>query len=73
METQSAMRVNIEIDGQLLRQAMLCSGARSKKKKDAEEAGLRLLIKTHAQTAIRELRGQVQWEGDLGQSRLGHV
>jgi len=47
------------------------SGTRTKKA--AVEAGLQLLVKTYAQTGIRELRGKVQWEGDLDQSRLGRV
>jgi Arc/MetJ family transcription regulator len=63
------MRTNIDIDDQLIRQAMRSSGVRTKKA--AVDAGLRLLVKTHAQTAIRQLRGKVQWEGDLDQSRLG--
>lgn len=65
------MRTNIEIDDQLLQQAMRRSGARTKKA--AVEAGLRLLVDTHAQVAIRRLRGKVQWEGDLKQSRLGRT
>jgi Arc/MetJ family transcription regulator len=63
------MRTNIEIDDQLLSEAMRSSRARTKKA--AVEAGLRLLVKTHSQTAIRQLRGKVQWEGDLNESRLG--
>ena len=62
------MRANIEIDDQLLSEAMRSSGARTKKA--AVEAGLRLLVKTHSQTAIRRLRGKVRWEGDLNESRL---
>jgi Arc/MetJ family transcription regulator len=62
------MRTNIEIDDRLMRQAMLCSGARTKKA--AVEAGLRLLAETYAQGSIRKLRGKVNWEGDLEQSRL---
>jgi len=65
------MRTNIEIDDQLIREAMRHSGARTKRA--AVEAGLQLLVKTHAQTAIRRLRGKVQWEGDLHESRLGRV
>jgi hypothetical protein len=34
---------------------------------------LRLLVKTHSQVAFRRLRGKVQWEGDLNQSRLGRT
>lgn len=65
------MRTNIDIDDELMRQAMRRSGARTKKA--AVEAGLRLLVKTHAQTAIRRLRGKVRWEGNLDESRLGRV
>jgi Arc/MetJ family transcription regulator len=65
------VRTNIEIDDQLMSQAMRSSGARTKKA--VVEAGLRLLVKTHAQAAIRKLRGKVQWEGDLNESRMGRV
>jgi Arc/MetJ family transcription regulator len=61
------VRTNIEIDDQLMRQAMRRSGARTKKA--AVEAGLRLLAETYAQGSIRKLRGKVNWEGDLDQSR----
>jgi Arc/MetJ family transcription regulator len=61
------MRTNIDIDDHLMAQAMRRSGARTKKA--AVEAGLRLLAQTHAQGGIRRLRGKVQWEGDLTQSR----
>jgi len=65
------MRTNIEIDDDLVQQAMKSSGAPTKKA--VVEAGLRLLVKTHSQTAIRKLRGKVKWDGDLNRSRLGHV
>jgi Arc/MetJ family transcription regulator len=65
------MRTNIEIDDQLIQQAMRSTGARTKKA--VVEAALRLLVKTHAQTGIRQLRGKVKWHGDLNESRLGHV
>jgi Arc/MetJ family transcription regulator len=61
------MRTNIEIDDQLMARAMRSSGAPTKRA--AVEEALRLLVKTHAQTAIRQLKGKVQWEGDLDQSR----
>jgi Arc/MetJ family transcription regulator len=67
-EISEVMRTNIEIDDRLMRQAMRCSGARTKKA--AVEAGLRLLAETYAQGSIRKLRGKVNWEGDLDQSRL---
>jgi Arc/MetJ family transcription regulator len=65
------MRTNIEIDDQLMRRAMRSSGARTKKA--TVEAGLRLLVETHAQRSITRLRGKVQWQGNLNQSRLGRV
>ncbi|HEY3975074.1 MAG TPA: type II toxin-antitoxin system VapB family antitoxin [Candidatus Sulfotelmatobacter sp.] len=63
------MRTNIDIDDRLMRRAMRCSGARTKKA--TVEAGLRLLARTHEQGSIRRLRGKVRWEGDLAQSRKG--
>ena len=62
------MRTNIDIDDRLMRQAMRRSGAVTKKA--TVEKALRLLLKTHAQTSIRRLRGKVVWEGDLPQSRM---
>ena len=65
------MRTNIEIDDQLMRQALRSSGARTKRA--AVESGLRLLIQTRAQARIRRLRGKVQWRGDLNVSRIGRI
>ncbi len=65
------MRTNIDIDDRLMRRAMRHSGKRTKKA--TVEAGLRLLVETHAQTAIRQLRGKVRWEGNLEKSRLDRV
>jgi Arc/MetJ family transcription regulator len=63
------MRTNIEIDDRLMRKAMRSSGSRTKRA--TVEAGLRLLVQVRQQAGIRRLRGKVQWEGDLSQSRLG--
>lgn len=65
------MRTNIEIDDQLMQQAMRSTGARTKKA--VVEAALRLLVRTHAQIGIRQLRGKVQWHGDLNESRKGRI
>jgi Arc/MetJ family transcription regulator len=65
------MRTNIELDDELLAEAMkaaACEGATTKKA--VVEAGLRVLIQTHRQTNIRRLRGKVEWVGDLEESRL---
>jgi len=63
------MRTNIEIDDQLMRQAMRSGGARTKRA--TVEAGLRLLVQVRGQAGVRRLRGKIRWEGHLGESRLG--
>ena len=65
------MRTNIDIDDGLMREAMRTSGAPTKKA--AVEAGLRLLVQTFSQGAIRKLQGKVRWDGNLNQSRLGRI
>ena len=63
------MRTNIEIDDQLMREAMKSSGAKTKRA--TVEEGLRLLVRLRKQTAMRRLRGKIQWVGNLAESRLG--
>jgi len=63
------MRINVDIDERLMRQAMKSSRARTKRA--AVEEGLRLLIQTRAQASIRRLRGKIRWDGNLHKSRLG--
>lgn len=65
------MRTNIKIDDQLMRQAM--RSAKSRTKRGAVEAGLRLLIQTRGQTKIRRLRGKIRWQEDLSESRGDRV
>ncbi len=65
------MRTNIDIDDGLMREAMRTSGAATKKA--AVEAGLRLLVQTFSQNAIRKLQGKVRWDGNLNQSRMGRI
>jgi Arc/MetJ family transcription regulator len=65
------MRTNIDINDDLMRQAMRSSGARTKRA--VVEEALRLLIQTKGQTSIRRLRGKVAWEGDLNLSRPGRI
>jgi Arc/MetJ family transcription regulator len=65
------MRTNIEIDDDLMSEAMRASGAPTKRA--AVEQGLRMLIAVRGQRAIRRLRGKVRWTGDIGSSRLGRV
>jgi Arc/MetJ family transcription regulator len=65
------MRITIDIDDCLIREAMRLSDLRTKKA--AVEAGLRLLIETLAQQSIRRLKGKIRWEGNFNISRRGRV
>ncbi|MGE3345149.1 MAG: type II toxin-antitoxin system VapB family antitoxin [Vicinamibacterales bacterium] len=62
------MRTNIDIDDDLMREAMRASGATTKRA--AVEQGLSMLIQVRSPRAIRQLRGKVKWTGDLSASRL---
>ncbi|MGA2536961.1 MAG: type II toxin-antitoxin system VapB family antitoxin [Terracidiphilus sp.] len=55
------MRTNIDIDDELMKQAMEAAGATTKKA--AVEAALRQMVQIKAQGAIRKLRGKVVWRG----------
>lgn len=61
------MRTNVEIDDELMRQAMKASG-KSTKKSVVEEA-LRLVVQLKRQEGILKLFGKVQWEGNLDEMR----
>lgn len=63
-----AMRTNIDIDDELMSQAMRASEATTKRA--VVEEALRLLIQTRSQAGVRRLRGKVTWEGDLAASRM---
>ena len=56
------MRTNIVIDDKLMLEAMVASGAKSKR--ETVEAGLRTLVRLKRQDELRKLRG-IGWEGDL--------
>ncbi len=58
------MRTNIDIDDALLAEAM--KAGPFKTKKDAVEAGLRLLARQAAYREILKWRGKLQWQGDEG-------
>ena len=63
------MRTNIEIDDELLSQAMIATG-QSTKRATVEE-GLRLLVRLRKQAeALADLKG-LGWEGDLDEMRQG--
>ncbi len=56
------MRTNIVIDEALMAEAM--KAGPYKTKKDAVEAGLRLLARQAAYREILKWRGKLKWEGD---------
>jgi Arc/MetJ family transcription regulator len=61
------MRTNIEIDDQLMNDALQASGAKTKR--EAVELGLKTLIQLRGQEKARELKGKITWEGDLDAMR----
>jgi Arc/MetJ family transcription regulator len=63
------MRTNIEIDGEVMREAQVLIGARTKR--ETVDTALRELVARHRRIGVLELRGKVRWEGDLSESRGG--
>jgi Arc/MetJ family transcription regulator len=61
------MRTNVVIDDQLMQEALELSGFRTKK--DAIEAGLRLLVEFSRQAKVKDFRGKLKWSGDLDEMR----
>ena len=61
------MRTNVVIDDQLIQEAMKATGLETKRA--VVDAALRLLVDLSKQERIRKLRGKVDWQGDLDESR----
>jgi Arc/MetJ family transcription regulator len=61
------MRTNIEIDDELMQQAMAATNTTTKKA--AVEASLRQTVQLKEQEGIREYFGKVDWQGDLDAMR----
>lgn len=61
------MRTNIVIDDQLMKNALLLGGFKTKR--EAVEQGLSLLIKLKEQEKIKKYRGKLKWEADLDAMR----
>jgi Arc/MetJ family transcription regulator len=61
------MRTNINIDDELMSEAMTLS--RLKTKKAVVETGLKLLVQIKKQERIKSLRGKLKWDGDLDAMR----
>ena len=61
------MRTNIEIDDNLIQEALRVSGLKTKRA--VVEAGLRMLVRLKRQEDILSLVGKVHGEGNLDESR----
>ena len=61
------MRTNLVLDNELIDRARELTGIRTKRA--VVEEALRTLIHLHEQAEVRNLRGQLHWEGDLNQMR----
>jgi Arc/MetJ family transcription regulator len=57
------MRTNIEIDDELMVEAMKAMGTRTKR--ETVEKALLAQLAIKRQIGIRDLKGQVDWNGDL--------
>ena len=64
---ETAVRTNIEIDDDLMDEALKVSGLATKR--ETVEAGLRLLVQLKRQQGIRKYRGKLRWEGNLERMR----
>ncbi len=65
------MRTNIDIDDALMAEAMKAGPFQTKK--EAVEAGLRLLARQAAYREILKWRGRLKWEGDEGIDWTSHA
>ena len=61
------MRTNIVIDDRLMQETLRTTGLKTKR--EVVELGLRTLLRLQQQERIRQLRGKLHWDGDLGKMR----
>ena len=62
------MRTNIVVDDNLMAEALKLSNLKTKK--GVVDKALKLLVQVKKQEAIRELRGKLNWEGNLSEMRV---
>ncbi len=65
------MRTNIVIDDDLMRQALVATGLKTKR--EVVEEGLRVLVRAENRAGILALRGTVTWDGDLDDMRTDKI
>lgn len=61
------MRTNIDIDEELIREAMKLTGITTKK--GVVEKALANMVSLKKQEKIKQIRGKYQWQGDLDEMR----
>ena len=61
------MRIQIEIDDELMRDARLLTGIETEQ--EVVELGLRALLRLGRQEQIRRFKGKLDWQGDLDEMR----
>jgi Arc/MetJ family transcription regulator len=65
------MRTNIDIDDDLMREAMEVLGTSTKK--ETVEAALVRVVRRRRQAAVLDLYGKIEWVGDLDEMRRGRT
>lgn len=65
------MRTNIVLDDVLVERALTLTGMKTKRA--VIDEALRTLILLHEQGEVRQLRGQLRWEGDIDAARLARI
>ncbi len=61
------MRTNIAIDDKLIAEAQRLTGVATKR--ETVDLALRLLVRLKREEAVSDLRGALEWDGDLDQAR----
>ena len=65
------MRTNIVLDDKLIERAKKLTGIKTKR--GVVHEALRTLILMREQTEVRNLRGQLNWEGNLDEQRQARL
>jgi Arc/MetJ family transcription regulator len=65
------MRTNIVLDDHLIERAQKLTGIKTKR--EVVQEALRTLILLREQAEIRQLRGQLKWEGNLDEQRQTRI
>ncbi|PKN98074.1 MAG: DUF2191 domain-containing protein [Chloroflexi bacterium HGW-Chloroflexi-5] len=65
------MRTNIELDDLLIAKAQKLTGIKTKR--EVIDTALHTLVRLKEQSALKALRGKLQWEGNLDESRQGRA